>query len=143
MLELKTPVLRQLYRDWEERRRGRELPARADFDPLDLKYCIGNLSLIDVAYNPLRFRFRLHASTVSQSMGFDLTGKSLDAMPDAEYRRIVAEHYGEVLATRRPVAKYRDREMTDQHIWNCEVLVLPLSSDGKTIDMLMSGFVRL
>ena len=143
MLELKTPVLRQLYQDWDERRRGREMPARADFDPLDLKYCIGNLSLIDVAHEPLRYRFRLHASTVAQSIGFDLTGKDLDAMPDAEYRRIVADHYAEVLAARKPVAKYRHRQMTDQHIWSCEVLVLPLASDGKTIDMLMSGFVRL
>jgi hypothetical protein len=143
VLELKTPVLRQLYQDWDARRRGREMPARADFDPLDLKYCIGHLSLIDVAGDPPRYRFRLHASTVAQSIGFDLTGKSLDAMPDAEYRRMVADHYNEVLAARKPVAKYRNRQMTDQHIWNCEVLVLPLSADGKTIDMLMSGFVRL
>lgn len=143
MLELKTPVLRQLYQDWDARRRGREMPARADFDPLDLKYCMGKLSLIDVAHDPPRYRFRLHASSVAQSIGFDLTGKSLDAMPDAEYRRMVTDHYNEVLAARGPVAKYRNRQMTDQHIWHCEVLVLPLSADGKTIDMLMSGFVRL
>jgi len=141
VLELKTPMLRQLYEDWDERRRGREMPARADFDPLDLKYCIGNLSLIDVAGDPPRFRFRIHASTVAGVMGFDLTGKNLDAMPDMEYRRMVADHYNEVLAVRGPVAKCRNRQMTDQHIWNCEVLVLPLSADGKTIDMLMSGFV--
>ncbi len=143
MLELKTPVLRQLYSDWDQRRRGREMPARADFDPLDLKYCMGNLSLIDVAQNPPRYRFRLHASTVAQGMGFDLTGKSLDAMPDTEYRRMVTDHYDEVLAARKPVAKYRNRQMVDQRILYCEVLVLPLSADGKTIDMLMSGLVRL
>jgi hypothetical protein len=141
VLELKTPMLRQLYQDWDVRRRGREMPARADFDPLDLKYCIGKLSLVDVARDPLRFHFRIHASNVAQGMGFDLTGKSLDAMPDAEYRRLVTDHYVEVLETRLPVAKYRNRLMTDRHIWHCEVLVLPLSADGKTIDMLMSGFV--
>jgi len=143
MLELKTPMLRQLYQDWDKRRGAREMPARADFDPLDLKYCIGNLSLIDVAHEPLRYRFRLHASTVAQSVGFDLTGKNLDAMPDLEYRRVVADHYAEVVAARLPVAKYRNRQMTDRHLWHCEVLVLPLSSDGKIIDMLMSGLVRL
>jgi hypothetical protein len=141
LLELKTPMLQQLHRDWELRRRGRAMPSRADFDVLDLKYCIGNLSLIEVAGDPPRFRFLIHATNVAQGMGFDLTGKSLDLLPDAHYRRLVEEHFAEALATRRPVARYRNRQMTDQHIWNCEVLVLPLSTDGKTIDMLFSGFV--
>jgi len=141
LLELKTPMLRLLYQDWDAHRRGRELPARTDFDPLELKYCLGNLSLIDVAYDPLRFHFRIHASNVAQGMGFDLTGKSLDAMPDPEYRQIVHNHYAEVVHTRRPVAQYRDRQMTNQHVWSCEVLALPLSADGTLINMLMSGFV--
>jgi hypothetical protein len=141
VLELKTPMLQQLHRDWDARRRGRDLPARSDFDPLDLKYVVGNLSLIDVAHDPLRYRFRIHGSNVAQGMGFDLTGKSLDALPDRQYRQLVEEHFTEVVAGRRPVAKYRNRLMTDQRIWHCEVLVLPLSADGKTIDMLMSGFV--
>ena len=141
MLELKAPMLRKLYQDWDSRRRGRELPSRADFDPLDIKYCIGNLSLIDVAYDPLRFHFRIHASNVAQGMGYDLTGKDLDAMPDLEFRQMAADHYAEAIRTRLPVARYRDRQITGQRVWHCEALVLPLSADGKIVNMLMSGFV--
>jgi hypothetical protein len=141
LLEIKTPMLRRLYLDWDARRRGREMPSRADFDPLDLKYCLGNLSLIDVAYDPLRFRFRIHASNVADGVGYDLTGKSLDIMPDLEYRRMASEHYAEAIETRRPVAKYRNRVVSTQRVWNCEALVLPLSADGKRVNMLMSGFV--
>ena len=42
------PDLRTLYDYWNERRRERRWPARADINPVDLKFALGNLSLIDV-----------------------------------------------------------------------------------------------
>ncbi len=141
VLDLKSSALRRLLGDWEARRRGRELPARADFDPVDLKYVLGNLSLVDVTHNPRRYRFRIHATAVAEHMGFDLTGKALEAMPDTQYLALVRKHYDSVVASRRPVMQYRDRLLTDQRVWHCEVLVLPLSTDGQTVDMLMSGFI--
>src|SRR4051794_23492799 len=44
VIEIESATLRRLYADWDARRRGRKLPARADFDPLELKYILGNLS---------------------------------------------------------------------------------------------------
>ena len=78
MLEIRTAILQRLYRDWDSRRGGREFPARADFDVLDFKYVIGQLALIDVTYDPLRFRFRLHGTGISQRVGYEMTGKELD-----------------------------------------------------------------
>ena len=141
--DLKTPALRRLLQDWEDRRRGRDLPARKDFDPADIRYIVGNLSLVEVLRDPLDFRFRIHATNVAERMGFDLTGKMLTALPDQQYAALIRQHYTETVTLRRPVARYRNRVMTDQHTWHCEVLVLPLSSDGKTVDMLMSAFVWL
>jgi hypothetical protein len=143
VLDIQTPSLQRLYRDWETRRHGRAFPARADFDVLDLGYIIGSLSLLDVLYDPLRFRFRVHASRVTERVGYEMTGKDLDALPAREMRDMVHEHYAAMIQQRAPLVQMRDRQMVDDRILSCEVLALPLASDGETIDMMMSGVVWL
>lgn len=138
---IRSPMLQRLQRDWESRCRGRRMPARADFDPVDLKYVLGHLSLVDVRRNPLSFRFRIHASNVAARVGFDLTGKEVDAIADMHYRKLVRDHYTAVVEQRRPVFKFRDRVMTDNVCLHCEVLALPLGNDGETVDRIMSAFV--
>jgi hypothetical protein len=142
VLEIQTPSLQRLYEDWEERRRGREFPSRSDFDVLDLGYILGNLSLLDVRHEPLRFRFRLHASRVTERVGYEMTGKFLDELPQ-DTRVMVERHYTTVIERRQPVVQVRERQIIDDRILPCEVLALPLAADGTTIDMLMSGVVWL
>lgn len=140
-LAVKSPVLQRLHDEWDHRRRGRLMPARADFDPIDLKYILGNLTMVDVLRDPLRFRIRLHATNVAAHVGFDLTGKELDAITDPHYRELVRDHYTAVVERRRPVLEFRDRVMTDNVCLHCEVLALPLGNDGQVVDRIMSAFV--
>jgi hypothetical protein len=141
VLEIKTPSLQRLYQDWQDRRRGRAFPARADFDVLELGYIIGNLSLLDVRYNPLRFRFRLHANGVTERVGYEMTGKYVDELPLTDTRLMVQRHYEAVVDRREPIVEVRARQIVDDRMLPCEVLALPLAADGATIDMLMSGVV--
>lgn len=138
-LLIKAAPLRYLYRDWDTRRGGRPFPARADFDPLELRYILGSLSLIDVLRDPLRFIFRLHASHNAARLGADLTGKEVAEMPSSAEPDRVRAHYELVVASRVPQVQRRGGTHADGIAWEYEVLVLPLSSDGETIDMLMSG----
>lgn len=78
-LALESATLRRLYGDWEKRRGERTMPARADFDVIDFKYMLGNLNLLDVLREPLRFRFRVHASNAVARLGYDLAGAALSA----------------------------------------------------------------
>jgi hypothetical protein len=145
MAEIVSPRLQRLLHDWEERRRGREFPARADFTPFDLQYILGNLSLLDVTYDPLRFRYRLHASNLAQRMDKEMTNKSIDDIPVPDHAIRVRQHFTEVVERRIPVVYKRgggDSDFRDDFLpADCEVLVLPLSSDGTTINMLMSALV--
>lgn len=143
MLEIRTPALRRLHDDWDSRCRGREFPARADFDVLELGYIVGHLSLLDVLHDPLRFRFRVHASHVGDRVGYEMTGKDLADLPAPDMREVVHRHFVEVLARRAPVVQIRDRQILDDRLVSCEVLVLPLSRDGQIIDMIMSGLIWL
>jgi len=140
MLVLEVPVLQRFYADWDARRRGHEFPARRDFDPCDLKYALGDISLLEVLRDPLRFRFRLQGANIVERIGIDLTGKFVEAMPDRRHRQMAMEHYAAVLETRRPVVKVRRAFVTEWRVWNCEILVAPLSNSGSEIDMLLSCF---
>ena len=137
-ISLQAQTLQRLYQDWNDWRRGREFPARADFDPCDLTYVLGNLSLYDVLRNPVRFRYRLHASNTAARTGVDMTGKFVDELPDRAHAKLANEHCLEVLDSRMPVVKWRRRQATDHRVWNSEILALPLSNNGSDIDMLMA-----
>ena len=135
------PKLQRLYQDWDDRRQGREFPTRADFAPDELKYILGNLSIVDVTYNPLNFRYRIYGTKLTNRLGKEMTNKSVDEFPSQQHSALARAHFTEVVEYRVPIAHVR------YHLSNksdsppeCEVLVLPLSDDGKTIDRLMVAF---
>jgi hypothetical protein len=139
MDEIRSPELRRLRDDWVARRNGRAVPARADFDVLDLKYVIGKLVLFDVAYDPLRYRCRLHGTAIARRVGYDMTGKTIEQIPSPTLQAKILGHFARVIETRVPIAEMRERETLEDGTVDCEVLVLPLSGDGNVIDMLMVG----
>jgi hypothetical protein len=139
MMEFQAAQSKRLYDDWEARRRGRLFPARADFDPLDLRYIIGNLSLLDVLRDPLRFRYRIHSTNMAQWLGFDLTGKEVDDSPNIERGAQIKDHFIEVIDREGPVVRLHEWLGGNHRVLRHEALVLPLAKDGSTIDMIMSA----
>lgn len=98
--------------------------------------------MVDVTYDPLRFRYRLHASNMVRRFGTDMTKKTVDDMPSPIHAAMAREHYTEVVERRFPTMRYRGSDLININApHSCEVLVLPLSSDGKTIDMLICAIV--
>lgn len=136
---LTSAALKRLHDEWRSRRRGRSFPARADFDPAEMGYILGNLSLVEVRRHPLRFFFRVHASNIATRVGFDMTRKFLDESPDARFRSLILDHYLRTLDERRPIAARHEQDVTDRTVLNCEALALPLAHDGENIDMVMTG----
>src|SRR3546814_14368889 len=63
---------------------------------------LGNLSLVEVRHDPLRFRFRLCGSSVVDRIGLDLTGGDLDAIPDESYRLRVGAEFVRIVWDRNP-----------------------------------------
>lgn len=142
-LGLESPTLLRLYRDWLNRRRGRDLPSRTDFDVLDLKYILGDLNLLDVLYDPLRFRFRVHGSKAVGRLGFDLTGRTVDDYPDPEYRDTVKRYYTDAVNARSPIRILRDPYRLRTQVLRWEGIILPLSADAQRVDMLLVGISLL
>jgi hypothetical protein len=137
-LPISSPQLRRLLADWHERRRGRNLPARRDFDVLDLKYMMGKLDLLEVLRDPLRFRYRVHCSLAVDRVGLNLTGKTIDAYPEQDYAARLHAAFVEVTHSRMPKLDAGYELINDKPI-RFEALVLPLSDDGESVDMIMVG----
>lgn len=133
---IRHPQLQLLYDYWRERRAGRRFPSRADIDPVDLKFALGNVTLIDVLRDPLRFRFRLAGSLFAQRIGMDLTGKLVDEIPDPEYRAQVLQVYTRMAETGEPTIALSER-LFDGEPRKFETLRLPLSDDGEMVTMLL------
>jgi hypothetical protein len=137
--EITAPPLLRLFDYWETKRGPRRWPGRRDIDPLDFAYVLGNVGLLDVLREPLRFRIRLFGENLVRKIGIEATGKLLDELPLPQLR----DHFS--LRCRQIVergAPYRTKgdyfldERQSQH----ELLVLPLSEDGDAVSMLLFAF---
>lgn len=137
LADIKDDRLRRLYQYWTMKRGTRRFPARLDIDPLDFAYVLGHVMLIDVAHNPLRFRFRLYGSALlDRHHAMDMTGKDLEEHPRPEFRNYLRAEWADTIARAAPSHGFFDR-LVDDDVRNFESLRLPLSSDGETIDMLL------
>jgi hypothetical protein len=139
MPEISNPKLRRLYEYWSRQRGDRKWPARADLDPVEMRFVLGNVILAEVLpETPPRYRIRLHGTTLSQYVGYDLTGKMLDDMPVPEFRELSRRSFTKVVGTGEPLHIVADR-MVDDRMQHYESILMPLSSDGERIDMLLIG----
>jgi hypothetical protein len=130
----------EFYEYWLAKGAGRAMPARADIDPLDIPGLLANVFLIDVvAGHPRRFRFRLVGTRITELEG-EMTNRFLDEFVPGAAGTAMARHYEDTaqgrIYVRRETLHWRRRDYVNYH-----VLLLPLSSDGRTIDMLF-GLAR-
>ena len=137
---IRDPRLARLYAYWLDRKGSRRFPARRDLDPIDLRYILGHLLLIDVVPGPRRFRVRLHGSEITARVHYDLTGKFLDELPDPVYRDYVLRRCGGLVASGEPLVIRRDRSI-DGRLRPYEALWLPFSEDGANVTMLVCALL--
>jgi len=140
--EIRHPNLVTLLAHWHAVRGPRTLPSRADLDPLSLPALLGNLILVDVLPAPLRFRYRLIGSRLTERVGRDMTGRHFDEVPEPLYRERLLAWHTAVVETRAPRAGASSRRLLER--WApYELLTLPLSSDGERVDMTLTGLYYL
>jgi hypothetical protein len=144
LARIRHPILRRMVAFWNEKRRGRDWPLRADFDPLDFWFAIGTISLIDVhitATGKRRYFFRLDGTRQVDLFGVDFTGKFLDEVYDAEELPMAEQSYGIAVEQGEPQYYLREVEFHGRPI-QYEIAILPLSRSGTAVDMLMTVVTR-
>jgi hypothetical protein len=133
--------LRELLGYWLRKKGTRRAPARAHIDPAEIVHLLPFVGLVDVTRDPLRFRFRLVGTAVVAGYGQDITGRFLDEIDLNLHERDIIAEYVQVAESWQPVcARWAYVRSDGRHV-AYERLALPLSSDGKTVDMLFGGCV--
>ncbi len=136
---IESPRLQALYAYWNERRAGRPMPSRADFDPIDIPRLLPNLILIDVDQDTQRLKVRVAGTTVVEMYGSDYTGRYLDEIDFGDRRAAVLYDYNTCLRTKQAYVSehsfWTDRDVT----YRIERVILPLSDDGKAVSHLVAG----
>ncbi|MBK8159840.1 MAG: PAS domain-containing protein [Rhodospirillaceae bacterium] len=122
------------YRHWDAKRLGRRMPSRADFDPLEMKEWLPGIILVDVTHHPRTLTYRLVGSRSVALRASDVTGKTVEEGYHGPTLDEVLENYrlvvdAQLLVYDRAGTLARSGLMRDS-----ETLMLPLSSDGVTVD---------
>jgi len=132
------PLLKRLYEYWETARDGRPMPSRNDLDPIEMRFILGYVALIEVLHDPLKFRVRLQGTKLERWVGCDLTGRALDELPFPEIRAAAHRYLAAVVESGLP--NYcRENRILENMDRRFEVLVLPLSAGAPSLAMLLAA----
>lgn len=132
------PLTSALLEYWEDARGDRPMPARADIDPIDIPRLLPFILLLQVDGVTRRVKIRLMGTRVRDLYGEEYTGRYLDEIYFGRNREQVLASYDEALESRAPHHCWMQFTNRDGLEFDMERLILPLSTDGKTVDMFIS-----
>jgi len=138
--QIDDPRLREAYRYWDGLRGSRFAPAYAEVDPLDIPKLLSCLLVTEVESTPRgrRYRYRLCGTEVEEHFGSAMRGRYIDTLMKGSYLAYIVDLYDRVVDGCSPiysVSTYGQRAL------NTKRLMLPLSSDGRSVDMILAGQV--
>ena len=113
------------------------MPSRADLDPVDIVRLLPYLTLVDVLSDSGRYKFRLIGTETVKTLGKDLTGKYLDEMPEIE--RYLKVRYDWLVKEKRPYFIFDKLKWSSKSYIEYYVLGLPLSHNGRDVNMFLFG----
>ena len=144
-------------------RSQRQMPARKDLDPADIPRLLPKLMLADVTSDVTsdvisdvapgetgkmtraaarsegpQIRFRLVGTEVVGRFGYELTGYRLSEIDYGNQSDEIASLYREAVASAQPqFARIEFWQGSNRHM-RMQHLLLPLSDDGKTVNMILA-----
>lgn len=126
------PDLAEFLALWNAKRGKRRFPCRADFSMDDLKPWFGRLNVMAVEGDEARFLIFSEESV--RHYGREMTGKRLSEFtPESLAQSALADHRTFMAAGGVPMTRMVEGPFGDRYLrWTR--LVVPLSSDGNTID---------
>lgn len=137
----RSPLLGTMLAWWRDRCSGTgTLIGRKAIDPLDLpKPVFPNLSLLEFVNQPtFRMRIVLAGDGVCSLFGRSLKGVYVDELYRDEDYAVALGDIGTLIATREPVLVQREVISRDDRLVSYVLLMIPLATDGVTVDGIMS-----
>lgn len=129
--------VKELFEYWLKSCAGRSMPSRDDMHPHEVSHLMGNVIMFDVlekqdGFN--RLKCRLAGTEVVRACGLDPTGYYLDNMPQHEG---MSERFQWLVDHKKPYRNQADMTWLGEPKMFYESISLPLSTDGKQVDVLL------
>lgn len=139
LLEFEPGPLLTMREIWRARCRPGRLPTRAEFTLQILKPIVRHVSILEIENHSGRRRYfyRLVGSAVAARVG-EFTGKYADEVLPAPLYRKNAAYFDAVVEHRCPIRVITDFELESVNHTRGDGLVMPLSSDGVTPNMVLT-----
>jgi hypothetical protein len=142
---LDEPLLAELYSYWSARCRGRKVPARADIDPVDIPQLLPHLTLTEMVpaetARGFRIRYRLAGTEVESHFGCPLTNRYLDELVAGPFVDFAMDLHERGRTESAPVYTEVLFGSDDANPLHAKRLMLPLSEDGQTVNLMLAGTV--
>ena len=101
-------------------------------------FILGQVTIIDVVYDPLNFRFRLIGTRIEEAGRRGDQGKTLEQIEPAAYRNLVGSAYREVVESARPTC-HQISYVHRQDLVSFERIILPFTRTGSGVDLLLEA----
>jgi hypothetical protein len=112
------------------------MPSRADVNPNEIRALLPDIFIMEI-HQPLRFCFRLVGTRICERWHANNTGKWLDELDYDGVREKVLEQYAIVSRTGVPRCDVAEFVSNHGRYLHYRRLLLPLSEDGVTPNMLL------
>lgn len=129
----------RLYDYWLEKKGTRMALSRSDIAPQEIKNILPWVFLVEIAGE--RLRFRLAGTAVTEQYGGELTGEYLDEIDLDAVTAHAINDYRTAAREITPLVNKWSFTKNDGRYLEYELLILPLSSNGQTVDMFLCSAV--
>ena len=138
-VEISDQRLRRLFDYWTQKKGDRRVPSRSDIAPEEIVDVLPWVLIMERVGE--RIRYRLVGDEVRQFYGDKLIGKYLDEIDLDHISAAYVDEYERAARDFVPVArKWIFTKLSGRHL-EYERLILPLSTDGQTVNMYLTGAV--
>jgi hypothetical protein len=123
---------------WKSRLAGRPMPSRADIDPRQMRSFMSHVGLVELRSAPdgsQDYFIRLAGTTIEQIFGA-LTARSISEFLPAEIEARWRAMFDAARDAAAPIRTIGRVAFQRKHWLQCETMIAPLGTDGKTISML-------
>jgi hypothetical protein len=141
--EIRSKELQPLFDYWQKKRNGRTAPSRSDIVPTEIKPLLPRIFIVEIVGTPTRFRYRLAGTLVVDRFGEEITGRFLDELDVDKRNDEIAAEYLKTAESRQPLCSRWSYTKQDGTSLSYERLLLPLSSDGQSVDMILGGAAEI
>lgn len=140
--QLSDPDLVRFYDYWVALRGERPMPSRRDIDPLQIPAgYLPDIMLVEVSHGPRRYRYRPIGTHVVTASGEDRTGRSFDDVSFFKTNPAVMQQFEQVVTTAEPLFSLEPfTNFVTGREYDVDRIMLPLSSDGRRVDMVLVLF---